>query len=111
MNDWKKYFKITDLEELRNNIKNMVQWHKTKDGQVIHITQLTERHLSNLIRWYETKRTTMLLEPPSVNTHAWDDWSEMSHVYVALKDKSVTHSIKYNMLIKERKKRNELVRK
>ena len=40
-----------------------------------------------------------------MSTHAWDDAVEVPAEYVPLKDSSLFHSITYDLLLKERKRR------
>lgn len=97
-----EYGTVTDLDKLRTAIKDKAQWHRTKDGEVIHITKLDDNHLKNLIRWYENKKAIMYDNfPPDIDTHAWDDYDQCSLTFTPLKDASLGNMIKYDMLIEE----------
>jgi len=96
---------ITNLSKLRKSLIKKGLQHKTKDGETICITDMTDSHLNNLIRYYETKKALLHVDMPDIDTHAWDDANEVPFEFVPLKDSSLYCSIKYDLLLKEKKRR------
>jgi len=97
---------MTNQHKLKKALIKKALWHETKDGEIIYITNITDSHLNNLIKYYETKRVILDVNMPSMDTHAWDDVIEFSIEYVLLKDSSLFHTIKYDLFVKERNLRN-----
>ena len=97
---------MTNQHKLKKALIKKALWHETKDGEIIYITNITDSHLNNLIKYYETKRVILDVNMPSMDTHAWDDVIESSIEYVLLKDSSLFHTIKYDLFVKERNLRN-----
>jgi hypothetical protein len=96
---------ITNQRKLKKALIKEALWHETKDGEIIYITNITDSHLNNLIKYYETRRAILDVNMPSIDTHAWDDAIEAPVEYVLLKDSSLFHTIKYDLFLKERKRR------
>jgi len=98
-------FVYTDLDAIRENLKEKAIMHKTRDGKVIHIDKMSNSHLNNLILFYENTLCKEFQESPEVDTHAYDVWIDILPRIVPLKDSSLFNSIKYDLLINEKHKR------
>jgi len=96
---------MTNQHKLKKALIKKALWHETKDGEIIYITNITDSHLNNLIKYYEIRRFILDVNMSSIDTHAWDDAIESPIEYVLLKDSSLFHTIKYDLFVKERKRR------